>query len=367
MRILVLNYDHMRNPWVGGGGAYRLHRVFSYLSQWHEVTLVCGGWHGSSRCYVLDGVQYRLTVPAAGRLLSRLVYCAEAAIWAARGDYDLLVEGVSAFSATFAPVVSRRPTLADLGLNPFDAAGKYPRMAPLLRARLRHDLRYYDGTVALCASLARQLRAECPDIPDPAVVQPGVDRSFFDCNPVEEDYVLYLGRIDIDHKGLDHLLAAYARIQGAHPDMELVIAGAGPDEEKLRDLIGQNGLRERVKLAGWVEGREKVEILRKARLVCMPSRREGWGQVATEAAACGKPVLGYDVTGLKDSVADGETGLLVPSENVNALAAGMSRLLSDASLRHKLGRQARERARAFTWERTARAYEAVCEAVAARC
>ena len=81
--------------------------------------------------------------------------------------------------------------------------------------------------------------------------------------------------------------------------------------------------------------------------------------VAVEAAAVGKAVLGTDISGLRDAVRDGETGLLVPAEDIAALAEGMRSLLADDQWRRRLGDQGRAWARNFDWNRLAKEQEGV--------
>ena len=80
----------------------------------------------------------------------------------------------------------------------------------------------------------------------------------------------------------------------------------------------------------WTRNRQG-ELLRRALMVCVPSRYEGWCMVAVEAAAAGKAVLGTDIDGLRDAVRHDETGVLVPPEDVGALAEGMRALIADDS------------------------------------
>jgi len=82
----------------------------------------------------------------------------------------------------------------------------------------------------------------------------------------------------------------------------------------------------------------------RAAVVCVPSRREGYGQVAREAMAHGRPVVASAVGGLADAVSDGETGVLVPPRNVAALRAAIERLLADPAERERLGVAARAQA-----------------------
>ncbi len=363
MRLLFLHYDHPRNPWLGGGGARQIHAVCRQLARRHTVTVFTGAWPGAPRQQWTDGVRYVHARPAPGRALSRLTYCAKAAFAAAGARCDLLIEGISAFSPTFAGLLSRKPRIADLRLQPLEAAGKYPMIRPLAAGCLKANLRNYRNFVAVSPGLARFIRSEVGPSARVRCIPPGIRSAYLEAAPEEDPYLLYLGRIDIEHKGLDRLLDSYQILCGDHPALRLVVAGGGPDEERLRRMVRERGLSDEVRWAGWVEGREKVEVLRKALLVCMPSRREGWPQVALEAAACAKPVVGFDVPGVSDAVEGERTGLLAPEQTPECYARVLKRLIEDDVLRQRLGTAARRKARRFTWERAARAYESFCEDV----
>ncbi|MFP4026472.1 MAG: glycosyltransferase family 4 protein [Candidatus Brocadiia bacterium] len=361
MKILFLSSDHADNPWFGGGEAYQINRLCSGLKENHEIEVVTPGWPGGPVRSTVNGVQYRHGYRLPGKLCSRLGYCLRSLERVSQGSYDILVETISAFSPTFAPCVSRKPAIADFRLDPFEALEKHPRAAPLLRARLKHNLRHFQGGIALSSSLASNIRKRCPFFPAIKVIPPGIDISRFECQEGHENYILYLGRIDIDHKGLNHLVEAFARVKKDFPDIRLVIGGTGPDERELKKLIHRAGIEQWVDFPGWVEGEKKVRLLQNCILVCMPSRREGWGQVALEAAACGKPVVGYDITGLKDAVINGRTGLLVEPRDVNSLAQAVRKLIQDSELRGRYGKAARGGAEKLTWQRTARLYDKACK------
>ena len=99
--------------------------------------------------------------------------------------------------------------------------------------------------------------------------------------------------------------------------------------------------------------------------MCTPSRYEGWCIAAVEAAAASKPVIGTKIPGLVDAVRDGETGILVPSGDVGAIADAIRRLLDDPGERARLGAAGRIWAENFTWDRIARDQEQVYEAIVA--
>ena len=94
--------------------------------------------------------------------------------------------------------------------------------------------------------------------------------------------------------------------------------------------------------------------------------KEGWGITNLEAAGCGTPALAANNSALRESVRDGETGFLVPTGDVAALAGAMARLATDGALRERLGTGARAFAQTFSWERTAQETESHLNAIVAR-
>jgi glycosyltransferase involved in cell wall biosynthesis len=165
--------------------------------------------------------------------------------------------------------------------------------------------------------------------------------------PAEPPEVLYVGRLSPE-KNVDTLVEALG-------DLNLVVAGDGP----LSDLV-PNAL-------GALPHGEVERLLERASVVVAPSEREGFGLAAAEATAFGRPVVAAAGGALLELVADGETGLLVPPRDAVALREAVQRLLGDAELRERLGREARARARVrFGWdgviERTLEVYRRVVAA-----
>jgi glycosyltransferase involved in cell wall biosynthesis len=153
--------------------------------------------------------------------------------------------------------------------------------------------------------------------------------------PDEPPHVLYVGRLS-EEKGVLEFL-------DATEGLARVIVGDGP----LR-----NGVPEAV---GFVPPGELGPYYERASVVACPSRREGYGIVAREAMAYGRPVVASAVGGLLDAIEDGVTGVLVPARDPAALRAALDRLLSDGALRVGLGAAARARAvERFSLEAAAR-------------
>jgi glycosyltransferase involved in cell wall biosynthesis len=152
--------------------------------------------------------------------------------------------------------------------------------------------------------------------------------------PAEPAHVLFLGRLS-EEKGIREFLEATR-------ELPRVIVGDGP----LRELAPE--------AVGFVPPGGVGAYYERAAVVCVPSRREGYGVVAREAMAYGRPVVATRVGGLRDVVVDGESGLVVPARDAAALRGAVETLLGDDELRRRLGQAARSHAFAeFRPERTA--------------
>ena len=143
--------------------------------------------------------------------------------------------------------------------------------------------------------------------------------------------------------GVDLLLRAFARLEPrpGEPAATLLIVGDGPQAAELRALADALGIAARVRFAGAVPHAEVPAWLNRLDVFVAPSRIESFGVAVLEASACARPVLVSDAGGLPEVVLDGETGLVVPSGDVAALAAALARLVDDAALRQGLGEAGR--------------------------
>jgi glycosyltransferase involved in cell wall biosynthesis len=245
--------------------------------------------------------------------------------------------------------------------------GEAIRRSPRLEARMKAALAAADlviaqgeflrGVIAEAGVTAERIR----------VVNNGVDVSEFRAAepwPHPRPYLLGVGSL-VPHKGFDLLLRAYALLPADRPD--LLIAGDGPERERLGDLARRLGIDRQVHLLGPVTGGRKVSLYRSATCFVCPSRREPFANVLLEALAAGLPAVATDVGGNREIVRDGENGLLCQPESPADLAAALDRLVADASLATHLRRGAATTIRRFDWPAVADRYiDLYREVVAAR-
>ena len=164
--------------------------------------------------------------------------------------------------------------------------------------------------------------------------------------PEEHRVITFIGRVTKD-KGIEELLAAFESLKSLKCTLLLI----GPGEAKDGSFSGPGEDSDPdIRMIGYSP--EPERYLAVTDIFCLPSYREGFGNVVIEAAAMGIPAVGTAITGLKDAVIDGETGMLVPAKDSKALAGALKTLLNDENLRLKMGKAARERAaREFSAEK----------------
>ncbi len=159
--------------------------------------------------------------------------------------------------------------------------------------------------------------------------------------PEEDILFLFLGRLTVD-KGLLDLAGAFAKVCRSAENVHLLVAG--PDEEgmkeKMLSLCSEH--RERIYFYDFTDSPER--FMAAADVFCMPSYREGFGIVVIEAGAAGVPSIGTRIYGVVDAIEDNVTGFLYEPGNAEELAGKMLKMTDDHSVRHEMGRRARERA-----------------------
>lgn len=153
-----------------------------------------------------------------------------------------------------------------------------------------------------------------------------------------------------DKYGIRHLIRAVPRIRKQFSNIEVSIVGGGTQKQSYEDLVSRLGIEGIVRFSGEVPHSEIPELLKRMDIFVMPSEIEGFGVAALEASAAGLPVLASKVGGIPEVVKDGETGILIPPGDQNAIAQAVVKLAQDPQLRHKLGENGRRFVvENFTW------------------
>jgi glycogen(starch) synthase len=349
LKILHLIYDHIGNPWVAGGGAFRVYEIYRRFPEKYDITVVTGAYPGAES-YTAGNTRYIfLGTFRNNYVLSTFCYAYEAAryVKSHAGEYDVVVEDFAPYNPVFSFLWHKNVVVQVHQREGFRHIKKYAVIGILffLIEKYYHRLFRNAVTISEMSKKSFGLRGRVSVIPN------GFDPSLMSRESEENNYILFLGRLHINQKGLDTLRDAMQMSEG-----KLVIAGGGKDEQKCRSLFSKAVDAGRVEFAGVVSGRRKEDLLRKCLFMLVPSRYEGQPLTVIECAACGKPVIVSDIPELKYAV-DAGFGLSFRMVDAKDLAEKMNFLLNNNSLRQEMGKKAREYVRNFTWDKIAIEYE----------
>lgn len=286
---------------------------------------------------------YFLNVPALRRLLR-----------AERPDL-LNVHYASGYGTTAALAGFRPWLLSVWGSDVYD----FPYESRFKGWLLRRNLRRADALASTSEAMARQVRRLIGASSEVAVTPFGVDTGRFTPQALpHEGIVIGTVKTLAPKYGIDLLLRAFARLAGSDaarqvPGLSLVIVGGGEQRAALEALAAESGIARHVQFVGPVPHADVPQWLNRFDIYVAASRldSESFGVAVLEASACGLPVVVSDAGGLPEVVVDEVTGLVVPREDVAALAGALGRLVASATLRRRLGEAGRERVLAcYEWQ-----------------
>lgn len=361
MRILLLTEEQISfsEALVRGGAIHVRNVVTGLRSRGHDVTLI--DWNGEpERPFQASVAPRNRLVEGALRTVSRAVRVGD------RRSVDVIV---SKTRKTYLPglFAARRlgvPHVVHVGSSLEPPADGFRRRLDLasFSARLRAP---HDGYLVVCDHIGAQLRARGVDSDRIFDVRNAVDVGRFHPetvpNPLSDRFRTQIERAGNGHrlgfvgglqpyKGLDDLAAAF---DAANADWQLLVAGDGPDRDRLETTFG-----ERATFLGSVPYDQVPALYHELDTFVLPSHTEGLPRVVLEAQATATPVVATRVGGVPEVVEDGETGLLCDPRRPTDLARALTRITADSDERARIGRNGRTAVEtAFSWPKLYDRYE----------
>ena len=375
MHILIINSEYP--PLGGGAGNASAHIARELEKLGHRVTVITVHFKDlprkeeNSKHFIVHRIPALRRRQERSDALEQALFIISASFWTTKlvrhekPDAMLAFFGVpSGVVALLLKIIYKIPYIISLrggdvpGFRPYDFKTYHKLISPLLHIVWKNASAIIANSNGLRElAQAFDLRFDIPIIPN------GVDLEIYksDQRDFSSPYLLSAGRV-VYQKGLDLAMRALAGLKDLK--WEWRIAGDGPQLDMLKTLAQELGIDDRVVFLGWQSRKELVQQYKKATLFLFPSRHEGMPNAVLEAMASGLPVIATQIAGSEELVVDGKTGILVPSENVEALRTAIHTLLTNAQLVEQMGNASLHRVEEhYSWEGTARQYSILLEQV----
>ena len=356
MNILIFNWRCWMHPWAGGAENYLYEISRRLVKRGHKVTWFVSSWEGFEGREFSDGIE---VIRKGGKfsvyLHAFLTYIRELR----RRDFDVIVDdvnGVPFFTPLF---VGKKKVAIIHHLVKRIFFKELPWYLAVIGWLSEKSIPIvYKKTKFVTVSESSKRELEEFWIADIEVVYNGVDMALSEnLDKNLRPSVIFLGRLK-RYKRIDRLIKAYKIVSERVPETELWIVGDGDHRKELEQLAEE--MMVKADFFGYVDEATKAKLLRESWVFIITSEKEGWGVTVLEANACGTPCIAYDVPGLRDSIIDEETGILVKEDgNVENLAEAIIMVLEDDELREKLSKNALEYSKRFSWNTSADKFERV--------
>lgn len=361
LHIIFIDFDDIKNPLLSGGQALATFEVAKRLVKLgNRVTVLCSRFP-TSHDAKNEGIFYkhiglgtsniRVNNAAFFLALPRAVRSLKA---------DVIIECFTApISTCFSPLYTKIPVIGMPTM--FEAeefAKKYHLPFHWVEAAGTKVYKYFLAYSPINEGKMRRLNPHIyiRRIPN------GVSEEYFTVTSKEENYILYIGRIDMVQKGLDLLLKASAKLLKKNTT-KIIIAGNGPkdEEEKLSKMIKKLKLSDRVQFIGRIEAHEKERWISRALCGVYPSRFEDFPLVPLEFASMGKPLISFNIEGL--AWVPETISVKAKAFKVEELASALNKVSTDKEFRKSLRKGCRAFARNYGWNKISKKYEIFCRDV----
>ncbi len=348
-KIIISTYDDIKNPHYAGGGAYAVHKSAKELSRKFDVEVITGRYFGAKNEKV-EGVAYRrIGIAFGGPKLGQIVYQLLLPSIVRKNNFDVWVENFTPpFSTSFLPLFTKKPVIGLVHmLSASDMKRKYKLPFDLVE---NFGLKKYNKFIVTQNQIKNEVKLQNKKA-SIVVIPNGIEKIQTFASP--KRYILFIGRLEVNQKGLDLLLESYKK---ANIPQKLVLAGSGEAKQLtiLKKYITRLKLDSKVILKGKVNSIQKQKLLSSAICVVVPSRFETFSMVCLESLSAGVPLISFNIPGLK-WIPNGLSIKIRPFDTEK-----LSHAIGEVAKNHKthdaIAKKGKKYANKFNWEYVGREY-----------
>lgn len=354
-RILWFNWRDIKHPDAGGAEVYT-HEVASRLvKKGYDITLFTADIPSRIKQEVIDGVKI---VRNGGKF--NVYKKAEQFYKKNKRDFDVIIDEINGRPFLTPKYIKDKPIIAVFHQS-IKEEWFYETSFPINYLCYyyleRKWLSFYKGvTILTVSNSSKEDLIHSYKLDDVIIAPNGLNINPLQRSPQKSDIptLIFVGRMK-KHKLPDHAISAFKIIKNMIPNAQMNIIGDGYFLAEIRKKFNVSDTI----FHGKVDSQRKLELLSTAHIMLMPSVREGWGLVVTEANAMGTPAIGYNVPGLSDSIQHNKTGFLTMTNTPENIAEIAINLLNDPVKLQKLSHNALEFSKTLSWDKTVEIYHKV--------
>jgi glycosyltransferase involved in cell wall biosynthesis len=358
MNILIFNWRDPKSPKAGGAEIVTQEYAKAWVKTGHTVTWFSSTFEHAKNTEIIDGVKI---IRRGGAIFDVQIKAFLWYIFTKHEKFDLIIDQFHGIPF-FTPLYAHEKKLAFIHevakdvwkLNPWP---KPFNLIPYFIGTFGEPFMFktiYRNIPFLTVSQSTKNDLIAWGIPSKniTIIYNGTNAPIMSAIPQKEKKktVILLGAISED-KGIKDAMQVFAALKRKDPNYQFWVVGKGDDEymQQLDKMSNILGIKNDITFWGYVDEKKKYSLLSKAHLLLHPSIREGWGLVVIEAASQATPSIVYNVPGLKDSVQDGETGIIVKNKNPEEMAKEILLLLHDEKKYKRFQSNCLKWAKRFDW------------------
>lgn len=331
MNILILNWRDVRHPKSGGAEIVTMEHAKGWVSAGHTVTWLTAHYDGAKKDELYKGIQI---LRRAGPWT--IYFFVPIFLIRHRHKFDVIVDEAHGFPF-FTPLFTHTPVIIfihEIAGEIWDYMFSFPKnyigkTLENLYFYLYHNCMFWTDAQSTVDELSLRgiPKSQCTAIPCPIIERrtPGGSRG-----KEKDPTFIFVSRV-VRMKGIEEVIKAFSFIYRVRPDAKLWIVGGGETTyvAELKRMIQEYGVSKQVAFFGRVSDNTKFMLMSRAYLLLHASVKEGWGLVVLEAASVGTPSVVYNVSGLKDVVKDGRTGIVIHDNSPQRMAKESLEILKD--------------------------------------